>query len=65
MTRLILYFATAFLIAYDVACMVFGWPTLSYQIRESDAELGGLIRFGMIALWFHWFCPIWTVKNGL
>jgi hypothetical protein len=65
MTRLILYAVTLFLIIYDLACMAFGWPTLSYQIRASDEELGGLIRFGILALWMHWFCPIWTLKNGL
>jgi hypothetical protein len=65
MTRLFIYSITALVIAYDLCCMAFGWTTVSTQIRTSDAELGGLIRWAILALWCHWFLPVWTTNNGL
>jgi hypothetical protein len=56
-SRILCWVALATLIGYDIVIALLGYPTISEEVRVIDAELGGLIRFGMIALWLHWFLP--------
>lgn len=58
-TRFIVWAVMLGAIAYDIPCAYFGWLTISEEVREIDKELGGLFRWSWLALWLHWFCPLW------
>jgi uncharacterized membrane protein YuzA (DUF378 family) len=57
-SRIIIWCVLVGLIVYDIVVALFGLPTLSEEVRYVDNELGGLIRFGLLALWAHWFFPV-------
>ena len=64
-TRAVVWSVLAGCIGYDVLCVVFGWPTISHVVRELDHQCAGLIRWGWLALWLHFFVRAWQVPNGL
>ena len=49
------------LIAYDVPCAYLGYTTISEAVRQIDRDVNGLIRWGLLALWCHWFIATWFV----
>jgi hypothetical protein len=58
-TRVIVYAIIFGLILYDLGCAIFGWATITRLVREIDAQCGGLIRWGWLALWLHFWGPFW------
>jgi hypothetical protein len=56
-SRIICWVALVAIIGYDIPVAILGYPTISDEVRVIDGEMGGLIRFGMLALWCHWFLP--------
>lgn len=58
-SRIIVWCILMGLIAYDIPMAYFGRPTISAAIRQIDGEMNGLLRWGMLALWLHWFVKAW------
>lgn len=54
-TRTIIYAALGILIGYDLFCAIYGWRTISAEIRQVNSDTGWLIALGWAALWLHWF----------
>jgi hypothetical protein len=50
-------------VLYDACAAAFGWTTISASIRAIDLATGTLLRWAIVALWLHWFCPQWFVSN--
>jgi hypothetical protein len=64
-SRLIVIFVLLLIAAYDIPAMLFGWTTISQQVRVMDRQLNGLIKFGWLALWGHFFLPAWRGPTGI
>jgi hypothetical protein len=54
-SRIIVWCTLIGVIAYDIPTAYFGRTTISEAIRQVDAEVNGLLRWGMLALWLHFF----------
>lgn len=59
LTRYLVTVVTFVAVLYDLVCMRLGWTTISTFIRDTDFQLGGLLRWLILGLWFHWFVGTW------
>ena len=59
-SRVICWCVLLGLIGYDVVAALLGMPTISEEVRYIDGELGGLIRWGWLGLWCHFFIKNWS-----
>jgi uncharacterized membrane protein YuzA (DUF378 family) len=62
-SRIVVYATLGILFAYDLVCAIAGYPTITSQVRYIDNQCGGLIRWGWIALWLHFWGPFWTARG--
>lgn len=58
-SRIIVWVLLLGVIAYDIPCALLRQTTISEAVRQIDEELNGLIRWGLLALWMHWFVRTW------
>jgi len=64
-SRLIVIFVLLLVAAYDIPAMLFGWTTISQQVRIMDGRVNGIVKWGWLALWCHFFIPGWRGPTGI
>jgi hypothetical protein len=53
--RVIVWLCIVAGVAIDIVLAATGRQTISAAVRETDIELGTLLRWSILALWCHWF----------
>lgn len=64
LSRVIVWVVIVGVIAYDIPAALWHWGTISEAVRIVDKQMNGLVRWGLLALWAHWFVPFWYTGAG-
>jgi hypothetical protein len=59
MSRVIVWCLLIGIISYDIPTAMLGNTTISEAVRQVDRDTNGLIRWGWLALWAHFFIKTW------